>query len=248
MKAPATRFPTLASNAALAAVQVRLTLAMGLAPLGLAVLLMAAMVPDPPPPGVWAGAGLALGGMGLMWTLWRRSGHTYRRGYSTVHFLVRYLFMVLCPLLLWSVFGAVVLELAGWLPPLLLAALLLLYPLGRLLQERVDPDPTQTPGLELARVACRQLQFGLGAVAFAGLLTGAILDAGRDLPTAEPTPLLLLIWLLTLLALLGGIVLTVAQAQHLYGRRAPPPTLDDPPPPPNAAAAKNVLRFGSEKF
>ena len=244
MKAPATRFPTLASNAALAAVQVRLTLAMGLAPLGLAVLLMAAMVPDPPPPGVWAGAGLALGGMGLMWTLWRRSGHTYRRGYSTVHFLVRYLFVVLCPALLWTVFGEVVMDLAGWLPPLMLAGLLLLYPVGRLLQERVGPDPTQTPGLELARVACRQLQIGLGSVAFAGLVTGAILDAERDYPT-DPAPLLIVIWLLTLLALLGGLVLTVAQAQRLYGRPAPPPTLDDPPPP---TGGKKPLRFGSEKF
>lgn len=245
MKHPATRFPTLASNAALADVQVRLTLAMGLAPLGLAVLLMAAMAPDPPPPGLWAGAGLTLGGMGLMWALWRRSGHTYRRGYSTVHFLVRYLFVVLCPLLLWTAFGAVVLEMAGWLPPLLIAALLLLYPFGRLLQERVDPDPMRTPGLELARVACRQLQIGLGTVAFAGLLTGAVLDAQRDYPT-DPTPLLLLVWLLTLLALLGNIVLTVAQAQRLYGRPAPPPTLDDPPPPTDDT--KNALRFGSEKF
>lgn len=48
MKTPDTRFPTLASNAALADVQVRQTLAMGLVPLGLALLLMAAMAPDPP--------------------------------------------------------------------------------------------------------------------------------------------------------------------------------------------------------
>lgn len=244
MKTPDTRFPTLASNAALADVQVRQTLAMGLVPLGLALLLMAAMAPDPPLPGLWIGAALTLGGMGLMWALWRRSGHTYLRGYSTVHFLVRYLFVVLCPLLLWTAFGAVVLEMAGWLPPLLIAALLLLYPFGRLLQERVDPDPMRTPGLELARVACRQLQIGLGSVAFAGLVTGAILDAERDYPT-DPAPLLIVIWLLTLLALLGGLVLTVAQAQRLYGRPAPPPTLDDPPPP---TSSKKALRFGSEKF
>lgn len=244
MKTPDTRFPTLASNAALADVQVRQTLAMGLVPLGLALLLMAAMAPDPPLPGLWIGAALTLGGMGLMWALWRRSGHTYLRGYSTVHFLVRYLFVVLCPALLWTVFGEVVMDLAGWLPPLMLAGLLLLYPVGRLLQERVGPDPTQTPGLELARVACRQLQIGLGSVAFAGLVTGAILDAERDYPT-DPAPLLIVIWLLTLLALLGGLVLTVAQAQRLYGRPAPPPTLDDPPPP---TSSKKALRFGSEKF
>ncbi|MDD3440806.1 MAG: hypothetical protein PHU50_05070, partial [Kiritimatiellae bacterium] len=67
MKEPATRFPSLASNAALADVQARQTLAMGLVPLGLALLLMAAMAPDRPLPGLWAGAGLALGGMALMW-------------------------------------------------------------------------------------------------------------------------------------------------------------------------------------
>ena len=243
MKDPATRFPSLASNAELADVQARQTLAMGLVPLGLALLLMAAMAPDAPLPGLWAGAGLALGGMALMWCLWRRSGHRYRRGYSTVHFLVRYLFLVLCPALLWTVFGGVIVELAGWLPPARLGALLLLYPVGRLLQERVGPDPARTPGLELARVVCRQLQFGLGVTAMAGLISGAILDAQRDYPT-DPAPLLLLVWLLALLALIGAVVQTAAHTQRLFGRKGHPPALDDPPP----AAPKSPLRFGSDRF
>ena len=245
MKRPAVRFPSLAADAALADVQVRQTLAMGLVPLGIALLLMAATAPDLPPPGLWAGAGLAAGGMGLIWALWRRSGHRYLRGFSTTHFLVRYLFIVLCPVLLWSVFGAVILEMAGWFPPVLLALLLLLYPVGRILRERVGTEPLRHPHEEMTRIICGQLQMVLGVAALTGLVSGAVIDAQQDYPT-DPTPLLLLLWLLALLAVLAGIVLAAAHWHRLFGDRVPPQPLDDDPPP--APPRARPVRFGSEKF
>jgi hypothetical protein len=244
MKAPATRFPSLGSDAALADVQVRQTMAMGLVPLGIALLLMAAMAPDWPAPGLWIGAGAALGGMALQWSLWRRSGHRHLRGYSTTHFLVRYLFLVLCPALMWSVFGEVILDMAGWFPPVLLGLLLLLYPVGRILQERVGGDPLQAPRVEMARIVCQQLQMVLGVFALTGMLSGAVLDAQRDYPT-DPTPLLLLLWLLALLAVLAGVVLAAAHWKRLFGKTRPPQPLDDAPP---APPPENRLRFGSDKF
>lgn len=244
MKAPATRFPSLGSDAALADVQVRQTMAMGLVPLGIALLLMAAMAPDWPTPGLWVGAGAALGGMTLVWGLWRRSGHRYMRGFSTTHFLVRYLFIILCPALMWAVFGEVILDLAGWFPPALLGLLLLLYPVGRILQERVGADPLRAPHVEMARIVCQQLQMVLGVFALTGMLTGAVLDAQRDYPT-DPTPLLLFLWLLALLAVLAGVVLAAAHWKRLFGKTRPPQPLDDPP---SAPPPENRLRFGSDKF
>lgn len=244
MKDPASRFPSLGSNAALADVQVRQTVALGLVPLGIALLLMAAMAPDPPAMGLWIGAGVSLFGMGLIWGLWRRSGHRYMRGFSTTHFLVRYLFIVLCPALLWVAFGAVIIETAGWFPPALMGGLLLLYPVGRILRERVDPDPSQTPRLEMARFGCQMLQMAMGVLALTGLLNGAVLNAHRDYPT-DPTPLLLLLWLLAMLVLMAGAVMTTAYWNRLFGRPGPPQPLDDPPPPKPSGKA---IRFGSEKY
>jgi hypothetical protein len=244
MKAPATRFPSLGSEAALADVQVRQTMAMGLVPLGIALLLMAAMSPDPPRAGLWIGALLSLGGTGLIWSLWRRSGHRYMRGYSTTHFLVRYLFIVLCPALLWMVFGGVLLELAGWLPPALLGLLLLLYPVGRILRERVGGDPLQAPHVEMARILCRVAQMALGVLAGAGMLSGAIVEAQQDYPT-DPTPLLLFLWILALLMILSGVVLAAAHWIRLFDRSGPPQPLDDVPPAPPAGLAP---RFGSDRF
>jgi len=240
----AAHFPSLSAEATLADLQMRLTLAMGLIPLGIALLLMAAVAPDPPPPGLWGGAAAAAGGMGLIWGLWRRAGHRRLRGYSTVHFTVRYLFLILCPILLWTVFGGVILEMAGGIPPTLLALLFLLYPVGRILEEQIGADPSGARGLETARLVCRQFQFMMGVLAFTGILTGAIHDAQRDYPT-DPTPLLLLIWLLTLLVLLGSGSLAAARWKRLFGRPVLPQPLDDPPsrPPP-----EHALRFGSERF
>lgn len=244
MKARGPLFPSLGAETALADVQMRQTLALGLVPLGLVLLLFAAAAPDAPPWSVWVAGGLALGGLAVLAGMWRRAGRRYLRGYSTTHFLIRYLFVILCPLLLWIVFGRTILELGGLFRPLLLALLLLLYPAGRILQERVGPDPTAVPRFAMAYLVCQQIQMVLLVVALVGLLTGVVLDANRDYPT-DPTPLLLFLWLLALLALLAGIVLTVAQWHRLFGQRQPPQSLDDPPPPSPPASR---LRFGSDRF
>jgi hypothetical protein len=244
MMRPRPLFPSLCAEAALADVQVRQTLALGLVPLGIVFLLMAAGMPEWPRPSLWAGAGLALGGMALLWILWRRSGHRHRRGYSTTHFLIRYLFIGLCPVLLWIVFGEVILDMAGLLPPILLGLLLLVYPVSRILRERAGPDPLLAPHVEMAHIVCQQVEMVLGVFALVGLVSGAVLDANQDYPT-DPTPLLLLLWLLALLAVLAGAVLGVAHWVRLFGKRGPPQPLDDLPPP---TGPRNNVRFGSENF
>ena len=238
-------FASLGAAAALADLQLRQTLAMGLVPLGIALLLMAAGAPEWPSPALWTGAVTALAGMALLWGLWRKSGQRYLRGYSTTHFLVRYLFIVLCPVLLWIVFGEVILAMGGVFPPVLLGLLLLIYPASRILRERVGLDPTQAPHAEMAYLICRQIEIVLFAVAVMGLLSGAILDANRDYPT-DPTPLLILLWILGFMAVLAGVVMGTAHWARLFGRRNPPQPLDDEPPP--SKPPKSPLRFGSDRF
>ena len=244
MKARQPLFPSLCAEAPLADVQVRQTLAMGLVPLGIVLLLVATAAPQWPPPELWAGAGATLAGMALLGGLWRRSGRRHLRGFSTTHFLVRYLFIVLCPALLWIVFGATIREMAGILPPLLLGLLLLIYPASRVLRERAGPDPMRTPHVEMAHIVCQQIEMVLGVFALMGLITGAILDANQDYPT-DPTPLLLFLWMVALLAVLAGVVLGAAHWARLFAKPRPPQLLDDAPPP---ADPKNPLRFGSEQF
>ena len=125
MKARGPLFPSLGAETALADVQMRQTLALGLVPLGLVLLLFAAAAPDAPPWSVWVAGGLALGGLAVLAGMWRRAGRRYLRGYSTTHFLIRYLFVILCPSAVDCV-RATILELGGLFPPLLLALLLLL--------------------------------------------------------------------------------------------------------------------------
>ena len=239
-------FASLGAAAALADLQLRQTLAMGLVPLGIALLLMAAGAPGWPSPALWAGAGTAIAGMALLWGLWRKSGRRYLRGYSTTHFLVRYLFVVLCPVLLWIVFGEMILEMGGVFPPVLLGLLLLLYPVSRILRERAGRHPMQAPHAEMAYLVCRQVESVLLVVALLGLISGAILDANREYPT-DPTPLLILLWILGLMAVLAGVVMGTAHWGRLFGRRKPPQPLDDSPPP-AAEARKTRPRFGSDKF
>lgn len=244
MKPRAPLFPSLGAEAPLADAQVRQTLAMGLVPLGIVVLLAAAGAPEWPSAGLWTGAGLALGGMALLWVLWHWSGHRHRIGFSTTHFLIRYLFLVLCPGLLWIMFGKTILDLAGILPPVLLVLLLLVYPVSRILRERVGPDPLVAPHVEMAHIVCQQIEMVLGAFALIGLVSGAILDANREYPT-DPTPLLLLLWMLALIAVLVGVALAAAHWIRLFGRHRPPQALDDAPPP---DPPRPHQRFGSEKF
>lgn len=244
MKSRLPLFPSLCAEGGLADVQVRQTLALGLMPLGIVLLLVAAGTPEWPSPGIWFGAGATLGGMGLLWGLWRRSARKPLVGFSTTHFLIRYLFIVLCPVLLWIVFGDVILDLAGLGPPVLVGLMLLVYPVSRILRERSGPDPELSPHIEMARIVCQQIQMVLGVFAMMGLLSGVILDANRDYPT-DPTPLLLLLWLLALLALLAGTVLGVAHWARLYGKRGPPQSLDDEPEPSRPRAPP---RFGSDRF
>lgn len=238
-------FPSLCAEAPLADVQVRQTLAMGFVPLGIVLLLVAAKWPEWPGPGLWAGAASAVGGMVLIEALWRRSGHRRMRCFSTIHFLVRYLFVVLCPLALWIVFGATILEMAGIFPPILVGLLLLVFPVSRILRERVGANPQLAPRTEMAHIVCQQIEMVLGIFALVGLLSGAVLDANQDYPT-DPTPLLLVFWLLALIALLIGAVIGAAHWSQLYSTPRPPQPLDDPPPP--AADSKIGVRFGSERF
>lgn len=237
-------FPSLSAEAPLADAQMRQTLALGLVSLGIAVLLMAAGAPNQPSAGLLAGAGLAVAAMAVLMRLWRKSGRRHLPGYSTTHFLVRYLFIILCPALLWLVFGDLILELAGLFPPILFGLLLLVYPVSRILHEKVGQNPLAAPHTEMAYLICRQLEMVLGVFAVIGLLSGAILDANRDYPT-DPTPLLLMLWLLALMAVLAGVVLGVAHWTRLFRRPVPPQALDDAPA---EKPAQSAARFDSDRF
>lgn len=246
MKTRSPWFPSLSADARLADVELRLTLAIGLLPIGIVLLLMAAGSPEWPGLGLWVGLGLTLAGMGVLVARWRHSRGRYLRGYSTTHFLIRYLFIVLGPILLWLVFGEWVRKLSGPWPPVMLALLLLLYPVGRVLQERAGLNPQAAPYAMTAYFICRQMQMVLLVFSLAGLIAGAVVDANKDYPT-DPTVLLLVLWILACMALLAGVVTSVAQWAHLFRRPSPPQPLDDPPPPP-ARAQQPRQRYGSDKF
>ena len=116
--------------------------------------------------------------------------------------------------------------------------------MARILRARVGPDPRLAPHLEMAHIACQQLEMVLLVFALAGLVSGAVMDANRDYPT-DPFPLLIVIWLLAFLTLLAGAVMGFSHWVQLYTKTAPPQTLDDEPensgPPPPGP-------FGSDRF
>ena len=151
-------FPDLAATAQLADVQVRQTLALGLLPLGIAVLLMAAGFP---PRGLAVSAGIVASLMALLWRQWWRARRGGARGFSTWHFLTRYLFVAACPVLLWQVFGGAILAMTGAFPPGLLGLLLVIHPVGLILRARSGPDPSLAPRNELARIICQQTEMVL---------------------------------------------------------------------------------------
>ena len=243
MNPPSIHFPALAADARLAGHQRRQTQAMGLLPLGLSLLFMAAATPQRPPAGLWRGVAGAIGGMVLLEALWRAARRGGLRAYAIWHWLLRYAFIALCPLLLWFATGPAILEKTGPNPPLLLGGLLLLYPLGRVLAELARARPRPAPALRFALVVVRQLQIAVVALAAAGILLGVILEAQGDLPT-DPTPIVLLISLLVTLVLLAGVIQIVAGVRGDLPPAAPRPTLDDPPPPP----PENPVKYGSERF
>ena len=237
-------FPSLSSEASHADLQVRQTLAMGLVPMGIAGLMVALTAPAWPPIGLWLGTGTGLAAMAALWNLFRRSGGRYQRGFSAFHFAVRYLFLILCPGLMWTVYGNNVLDISGLLPPVLVGLLLLVYPVGRILREQIGPDPAQSPRLEMLCILCQQVEMALAVIAVIGIVTGAVLDANKDVPS-DPTALLILLWMFAVLAVLGAAVLVAAHWIRLFGRVDHPQPLDDPPP---RTSSPNTLRFGSEKF
>ena len=239
----APHFPTLGARAEAADLQVRQTLALGLLPLGIAFFLMAWMSPHPPSAGLWAGVVLTLFLMAAQYLLWHRARRRDFAAYSTLHFLIRYALLILCPWMVWAAFQSLILATSGILPPLLIGGLFFLYPIDRLIRERIAARPQQPPRLAFAHQLCVHSQVVLGVLAFGGIFTGAIIDAQEDYPT-DPTMLLLFIWLVILLVLLATFLSLTARWQQLYTRDTPPQTLDDPARPPPA----NPIRFGSDQF
>ena len=186
--------------------------------------------------------------MALLWGLWRRSGHRHLRGFSTTHFLIRYLFIVLCPVLLWIVFGdddprdgrRHAAHSAG--------------PAAAGLSGQPHPARTGRAGSAGRRriskwpiIVCQQIEMVLGVFALVGLISGADsrcqprLSDGSDPPADR--------------ALAAGAAGAswpawcsgVAHWARLFGQRRPPQPLDDDRRPPAAPQGPGP-RFGSEKF
>lgn len=225
----------------------RQTLVLGLLPVGTALLLAAALLPDTPSRAfLWT---LACGMLPLLLfaALWPRAMHRARRfrGAGLLHYLVRCSPAILTPALLWIAFHRVLHETAGAWPLILLAAALVLHPVTRILHE------TASPRLELARLWVRQTEVLLVLLGILGLLSGAILDAHKDYPT-DPTVLLLVLWMLGILLFVASLVLAAIQWQHLRGglggAPVPQPRLLDDPPPPPSPDAPAPLEFHTDDF
>lgn len=223
---PAVLFGALAPNAPMAGMAYRLTLLLALVPLGTALLLAAALLPEAPSAGFVA---TLVGGLSPMlvfaaaWPAAMARGRTFR-GAGLVHFFVRCVPAMLTPALLWLAFHRVLHETAGAWPFILLAAAIVLHPASRILHEMASPR------FELARLWVRQTEGLLVLLAVLGLLSGSIQDAHKDYPT-DPTVLLLLLWIVGILLFVAGVLLAAFQWQRLRGNAeaaAVPQPLDEP--------------------
>lgn len=239
-------FPSLLPDAPLASLPYRQTLALALVPLGTALLLAAALLPETP-----SGAFLAVLAGGLaplllfagVWPVLVRRNRTFP-GAGLLHYLVRCVPLLLTPALLWMAFHRVLHETAGAWPLVLLAAAFVLHPVSRILHE------TASPRLALARLWVRQTEVLLVLLGVLGLLSGAILEAHKDYPT-DPTVLLLVLWMLGILLFVATLVLSSIQWQTLRARSvpvAPPQPLDDPPPGGDPQTASSGINFHSDVF
>lgn len=243
--APASLFPALAPNAPLAFLPYRQTLALALIPLGTALLLAAALLPETPTPAFLATLAGGLAPMLLFAALWPLLVHRKLTfpGAGLLHYLLRCIPAILTPTLLWMAFHRILHETAGAWPLVLLATAILLHPVCRILHEAASPR------LELARLWLRQTEVLLVLLAILGLLSGAILEAHKDYPT-DPTILILILWMLGILLCVASLVLASIQWQTLRARTAPdlPDQPLDDPPPPDSQPPPSTLNFHSDEF
>ena len=243
---PSPLFPDLVPSAPFATLPYRQTLALALIPLGTALLLAAALLPDTPPPAFLATLASGLSPMLLFAALWpclMRRGKSFR-GAGLLHYLLRCIPAFLTPALLWMAFHRVLHETAGAWPLVLFAVAIGLHPVSRILHE------ASSPHLELARLWVRQTEVLLALLGTLGLLSGAILEAHKDYPT-DPTVLILILWMLGILLCVASLVLASIQWQTLRARTLPDlpeQSLDDPPPPDDPQPTTPALNFRSDEF
>lgn len=246
---PTVLFAALAPDAALAGMAYRMTILLGLIPLGTALLLAAALLPETPSGAFLATLGGGLLPMLLFAVLWPgvlRRGRSFR-GAGLLHYFVRCVPAILTPGLLWLAFHRVLHETAGAWPLVLLAVAIVLHPVARILHEMASPR------FELARLWVRQTEVLLVLLAVLGLISGSILEAHKEYPT-DPTVLILLLWILGILLFVAGILLAAFQWQRLRGDMRGgtilPQSLDDPPEEGGEAgsAVAAPLEFHTDEF
>ena len=244
LQSPHTFFSSLSPAAPLPHLAYFHTLALALVPLGTALVLAAALLPDTPSPAflsTLAGGLLPTILFALLWPLALRRKRPFPAD-GLLHYLVRFAAIALTPVLLALSFDRVLNETAGAWPMILLAAAIVLHPVSRILHE------TASPRLELARLWVRQTEVLLVLLAILGLLSGAILEAHKDYPT-DPTVLLLLLWILGILLFVASLLLAAFQWQRLHGGdgTALPRPLDDPDPEP-LPSSPAPLDFHTDEF
>jgi hypothetical protein len=238
-------FPDLLPSAPLAVLPYRQTLALALVPLGTALLLAAALLPETPSAAFLMALSAGLLPTLLFAAIWPGLVHRGRTfpGAGLLHYLLRCVPILLTPALLWMAFHRVLHETAGAWPLVLLASAFVLHPVSRILHE------AGSPRLELARLWVRQTEVLLVLLGVLGLLSGAILEAHKDYPT-DPTVLLLVLWMLGILLFVATLVLASIQWQTLRAGSVPgiPGQPLDDPPPPGDPSKPCTLDFHSDEF